>query len=222
MSALMNRLVESLSESMPTRFLCLTPSRKDLPRHVLEITRISAGSPFCYRTDSQVPIALPFDISFLLFLNKESMLIDPIDWDMFVSRITVWAKSGQSIIIPQPTDALFKERSSLAHCPRVLQNIGNSTVVNPYTFANLRTPPEPNLAKSINIPFPMADLIDRTHKHPQTRFKISRKDDFEVAPADLSFTLFFYGFEICENDNGYRLIFGIMRVLQTRSSIPNI
>jgi len=111
MSALMNRLIDSLSESLPTRILCMTPSRNDLPRHVLEITRISAGSPFCYRTDSQISVALPFDISLLLFLNKESMLIDPIDWDLFMSRIAIWAKSGQSIIIPQQTDALFKERS---------------------------------------------------------------------------------------------------------------
>jgi len=88
--------------------------------------------------------------------------------------------------------------------------MGNSSVVNIYTFV-IRTSPEPNLAKSINIPFPMADLIDRTNKHPhflsvlgilpkslREIFKISRKDDFEVALADLSFTLFFYGFAIWE------------------------
>src|SRR3982750_2306771 len=105
-------------------------------------------------------------MSFLRFLNKESMLM-PIDWERFVSRITVWVKSGQSIVIPQQTDRLFLERSSLSHSPRALPHIGNSTMVNLYTFANFQTPPEPNLAKSVNIPFPMADLIDRTNKHPR-------------------------------------------------------
>ena len=56
MSALMNRLVDWLSEKSASPGSMPYASRNDLPRHVLEITTMSAGSPFCYCTDSQVSV----------------------------------------------------------------------------------------------------------------------------------------------------------------------
>src|SRR5689334_8756685 len=59
-------------------------------------------------------------MSLVLAMNKESMLIDPINWDLFKSRIIKLSGdwSPGLLLIPPHTDALFKERSPLLHPSR--------------------------------------------------------------------------------------------------------
>ena len=59
---------------------------------------------------------------YLLIANKESLAIDPINWELFLHKIECFSQNWPqgSITVSRSTDALFRERTNLSHSPRVL------------------------------------------------------------------------------------------------------
>ena len=59
-------------------------------------------------------------LSFVLALNKESMVMDPISWSSFTFKLREWADAcSYKLAIPDLTMALFQERSLPIHQPRL-------------------------------------------------------------------------------------------------------
>ena len=113
---LLEVLSESLASNLPTRFVCLVPSQDKLPSHFLELATLHPGSPLsgvgdegCYSECS---------MSIILAANKESLQIDPINWEKFIDKLHDLL--NDYISIPNLTDALFRERITLPHPPRSL------------------------------------------------------------------------------------------------------
>ena len=81
-------------------------------------------------------------MTIVLALNKESMAIDPIDWEAFCDQIHTLSENWPhgALIISSSTDALFRERTQLAHLPRTLSKqslnllLQNASEPQIYTF----------------------------------------------------------------------------------------
>jgi len=114
---LMEILSETLQTTAPSRFVCLLPKPEKLPSHFLELAIFNSSAPILTNGNlTSTPVAM----SLVLAMNKESMLIDPIIWDLFKSRLIKLSGGWPPglLLIPLQTDALFKERSPLLHPPR--------------------------------------------------------------------------------------------------------
>ena len=61
-------------------------------------------------------------MSILLIANKESLPIDPVNWELFLHKIECFSQNWPqgSITVSRSTDALFRERTNRSHSPRVL------------------------------------------------------------------------------------------------------
>ena len=81
---LMEILSETLQTTAPSRFVCLLPKPEKLPSHFLELAIFNSSAPILTNGNlTSTPVAM----SLVLAMNKESMLIDPIIWDLFKSRL---------------------------------------------------------------------------------------------------------------------------------------
>jgi hypothetical protein len=151
-------------------------------------------------------------MSLILAANKESMAIDPINWEIFTDKLQTWAQNWAHglLTIPRHTDALFRERTHFHHPPRALSNqplnvfLNSISPINFYdAFAKTSTPPLPS------IPLRAAELIRKANCHPnflgvlgilpnqlRTLLKESGYEYREEALLDISRTLFFAGFRI--------------------------
>ena len=84
-------------------------------RNFLEIARIPGAFPVTYNDSADSKHYLSDSISIVLALNKESMLLDPIDWNAFKHDFREWAEHYvPEYVTPGWTDKLFQERESLA------------------------------------------------------------------------------------------------------------
>ena len=205
------KLLQRLNDRMalcsgPMRFIVLAPSGLQLPNSFLEILRFPSGSPLFIDVD-RVPCPSSGEMSVYLLSNKESMLIDPINWPRFVDSISL---EFDSVIINTHADALFRERSALDHAPRVLsrtESIGPQCKL--YTFYDASSPADPIKAKSLNLPPHLAKLIDKVNQHNpclsvlgilpnQLRriLKLAKYPDPQEVLTDISRTLFFAGFRV--------------------------
>ena len=56
-------------------------------------------------------------MSLVLIANKESLAIDPINWDSFSAKMHALSEkwNTESISLPAVTDTLFRERQTLHH-----------------------------------------------------------------------------------------------------------
>lgn len=126
---------DELKQLAPTRFLFVVPHSKEpgggkaftmaVKARFLEIARFKKDSlesipPNAFR--SAHPIVSPNSIQLSLFLgiNKESLLRDPIPWNLLCDELRKWALlNGGSLTIPDHTNALFQEREISACAPRV-------------------------------------------------------------------------------------------------------
>ena len=108
---------------LPTRFVIVSPCFENpiqLKRNLIEIATISSGFPLRrseFMLDSTFKSSCPYSI--YLVLNKESMRIDPIDWEKLKSELSHWRLNlCPELQIPSLTDSLFNERTPLRHSPR--------------------------------------------------------------------------------------------------------
>jgi len=206
---LLTVLAESLATSLPTRFVCLVPRQELLPSHFLELAVLHAGLPlFGFPGDERC--LSNCSMSLILAANKESLQVDPINWERFVNRLHEWG-SSDLISIPELTDTLFRERVSLLHSPRPLSKHPESVVLNSTPLINFYDAFAPT-ERSQNvgsIPPRAAELIAQMNRHPRflsllgilpnqfrTLLKESNHENREEAILDLSRTLFFAGFRI--------------------------
>ena len=97
------RIETLVNATAPTRFLVLLPSHAS--HGFLTIASLTNCPVF---SDHKT------DLSLVLALNKESMLIDPIDWTSFVLRIQEWSPR---VSIPALTNAMFQERKCSFFAP---------------------------------------------------------------------------------------------------------
>ena len=122
------RLLEILSESMdsrlPSRFVLVVPKQEILPNHFLEIATFAPSCPLFSYDYSSARSPTPCAMSLILAANKESIAIDPINWELFIEKIQTWAQNWTQglLIISHLTDTLFRERTQLQHSPRALSN----------------------------------------------------------------------------------------------------
>jgi len=147
-------------------------------------------------------------MSLILAANKESLQIDPINWERFVNRIHEWC---DLISIPKLTDALFRERVTLPHPPRPLSKHPQSVTLNSTSLINFYDAfaPAERSQNVGSIPPRAGELITQMNRHPRflsllgilpnqlrTLLKESSHENREEAILDLSRTLFFAGFRI--------------------------
>lgn len=206
---LMEILSETLQTSVPSRFVCLLPKAEKLPSQFLELAIFNSSAPIL--TSGNLTLT-PVTMSLILAMNKESMLVDPINWNLFKSRLIKLSGNWSPglLLIPQQTDALFNERSSLPHPPRAVSKhpinvlLRSSSIINFFDAYAPRTPCRP-----INLPPRAADLIRQMNRHPtflgvlgilpnqfRTLLKETGHDFREEFLLDLSQTLFLAGFRV--------------------------
>jgi hypothetical protein len=215
--ALDNRLGKiraSLLSTIPTRFLLIGPSaslsRLSQPktRMVLEIARFQRGFPGS--TFTGCPILLPYSISIVLALNKESLWRDPIEWSSVKEKLSEWAtRNCLNMEVTNDTDLKFRERSVPSHPPRAASSEprDSSSVYQLFTV----TPPRgesANAMLSLGIPQSLTGLIVKINKHNpllnvigilpnQLRTVLKGiTPDFQEAFQDIGSTLFWHGYQI--------------------------
>ncbi len=204
---LLDVLAESLATNLPTRFVCLVPHQEILPSRFLEVAVLHQGTPlFGFHRDEKC--LSNCSMSLILAANKESLQIDPINWERFVNRIHEWC---DLISIPKLTDALFRERVTLPHPPRPLSKHPQSVTLNSTSLINFYDAfaPAERSQNVGSIPPRAGELITQMNRHPRflsllgilpnqlrTLLKESSHENREEAILDLSRTLFFAGFRI--------------------------
>ena len=200
---------ESLTTNLPTRFICLVPSQEKLPPHFLELATIpNSAQLFGVGSDS---------MSIILAANKESLQVDPINWDHLAGELS---KLSDHIKIPQLTDNLFRERAPLHHPPRSLSRHPHSEILNSISLINFYDAFAP-MERSQNlgsIPPRAAELITKMNRHPRSlsllgilpnQFRTLLKNLASMkAISDLARTLFFAGFSIWSKDKRWPPVSG--------------
>jgi hypothetical protein len=157
-------------------------------------------------------------MSLLLVANKESLLMDPIDWDSFKDKLFALTQNWplEHFSIPKSTDALFRERSPLLHPPRRLSKHPTHLTQHPthltpsvsvlhfYTALVHKDQTKPKA-----IPMRDAELVAKMNRHPVflstlgilpnsfgALLKLHGHDNREGALLEISRSLFFSGFRI--------------------------
>jgi hypothetical protein len=150
--------------------------------------------------------------SIALMLNKESMLLDPIDWPALKCDLQEWADHEQlALSIPDWTNKLFLERATHNHSARLQppSQLASSSV---YHFFDAHSPKRSEEKHMIDcgVPADLARLIDRENHHDkflstlgilpnQLRSLLQQSGagaECEKAWIDISHTLFWAGYNI--------------------------
>ena len=206
---LLEVLAESLVTKLPTRYVCLVPSQEKLPSNFLELAIIHPGAPL-YGCNGSEGCLSTCPMSIILAANKESLQVDPINWEKFLGKC-YQCLNGEFITINHITDSLFRERITLQHSPRTLSKQSENTILKSCSIINFYDAYAPT-EKSLNIgsiPPNAAKLITQMNRHPRflsllgilpnqlrTLLKESDYENREEILLDLSRTLFFAGFRI--------------------------
>ena len=206
---LLEVLAESLVTKLPTRYVCLVPSQEKLPSNFLELAIIHPGAPL-YGCNGSEGCLSTCPMSIILAANKESLQVDPINWEKFLGKC-YQCLNGEFITINHITDSLFRERITLQHSPRTLSKQSENTILKSCSIINFYDAYAPT-EKSLNIgsvPPNVAKLINQMNRHPRflsllgilpnqlrTLLKESDYENREEILLDLSRTLFFAGFRI--------------------------
>jgi hypothetical protein len=209
---LLEILTESLETKTPTRFVLIVPKQEILPNSYLEIATLAPLCPLFSDPSSDAKVEATCTMSILLIANKESMAIDPINWEQFLHKIKCLSQNWahDSLIISSSTDALFRERTNLPHSPRVLSKqpvnvfLNSSSTINFYDAFAPKTP-----APMSSIPARPAELIRKVNQHScflgilgilpnhlRILLKESGFERREEALLELNRSLFFAGFRI--------------------------
>jgi len=148
----------------------------------------------------------------VIALNKESLILDPIDWPVLKNELLEWAQRYcPELTINDETDNLFRERALPAHRARVGPSHPPKPV-GPYRFfcqSNMKK--EEKHFIDCGIPAELARKIDRTNRHEQglsllgilpnqlramLRNSTESIAEAEKAWTDVSKTLFWQGYSI--------------------------
>jgi hypothetical protein len=106
-------------------------------------------------------------VSIVLVLNRESMLLDPVDWSSLKADLRDWAIAhSRSIEIPEYTDNRFRERVPASYKPREVyhkRDLSRSV----YHFFDSHSPrrDEASYLIELGIPSDSAKLINKINKH---------------------------------------------------------
>ena len=131
-------------------------------KQVLELVQLPLSGPFIQvpSLDDQNPPSI------LLFINKESMQADPINWDSFKTSLSNWACTHHlKILIPDWTDKLFLERVSPSHKPRASSEGHESDCVYKFIDPFAKKKNETNHFIENGIPAHEATLINSANRH---------------------------------------------------------
>jgi hypothetical protein len=207
--------INSLTNScLPTRVLLICSSSslpQATPRNWITLATLPVGFPLVLPEKNPNGVWLANErFPVILALNRESMLIDPIDWLSLRRQLSEWSgKWCPEMKIPIDTDHLFGERAPLNHKPRVtthslpLQASGIYHFFDPeYGHRN-----EINHFISLGIPHDRASLINRINSHDrslsmigilpnQLRRLFNCREDYDSAFEALSKELFWHGYNI--------------------------
>jgi hypothetical protein len=151
--------------------------------------------------------------SVALVLNKESMLLDPIDWPALKRDLQEWADHEQlALSILDWTNKLFLERAPPSHYARVQPASQIRTASSVYHFFDAHSPKRSEEKHMIDcgVPADLARLIDRANHHEkflstlgilpnQLRSLLQQAGagaECEKAWIDISHNLFWAGYNI--------------------------
>jgi hypothetical protein len=152
----------------------------------------------------------PQSISIVIALNKESMLIDPIDWPALKEELRSWSNEHCSgMVIPELTDQLFRERTCGTHSPRI-RSVPLPSVSSMFQFFDARSPSrnDTQYLKSRGLNQGEAALVQKINRHnkflsvlgilPNQLRKLMKDscDNTDEVILDLKKTLFFAGYGI--------------------------
>ena len=218
-SDLMSLIEKWTASKKPTRVVLIARTKdivewlRPANRRFLELARSISNFPLahsCFNKHNRDLIYQDEPISILLALNKESTLLDPIDWPALKEDILEWGeKYCPSLVISDLTDKLFRERALPTHSARLAQSeIPRS--FGPYQFFCHRPfkRREEKHFVECGISHELARLIDRCNQHalglsilgilPNQLRKILKvsSDDAEAAWLDISDTLFWEGYNM--------------------------
>jgi hypothetical protein len=189
---LLTRLLKCLESQQPTRALIVFPTSWSLMNHILFLPLLT----------------LKWDpnVSVILALNKESMLIDPISWTTFNVKIREWShQAGVATQVNGRTDSLFKERRNPDRPARVRPSAPPDIETTPYPFFVPLAVGRINLG--IEVPLETKKLLSKIERHPpqaallgilpnQLRALLINHDKREDALTDLSLSMFWNGYHI--------------------------
>jgi len=165
-----------MSRKKPTRVIGIGRSKEvnqwchPKNRNFLEIARIPGAFPVTYNDSADSKHYLSDSISIVLALNKESMLLDPIDWNAFKHDFREWTEHYvPEYVIPDWTDKLFQERESLTHESRS-RRCDVPSCLGVYKFFDSRAVrrKEERYLIDRGIPAEIAMLIDRSNRHEKS------------------------------------------------------
>ena len=150
------------------------------------------------------------EISIVLVINKESMLLDPIEWSVVKRDLREWAKGNNLILeIPAVANKRFLERTPLSHLPR--KGHEPTEVMSVYHFfVPEKRSREENVTEMLRmgIPLELAKLLEKINNHSswlstlgilpnQLRSLLkTTTDQYDEAFQDISNTLFWQGYQI--------------------------
>ena len=207
---------DSLTSTSPTRCLLIGPtsafSSISNRQEVLELVRVSSNFPFLISTGFQeIRTAISnFSVSLVLALNRESCLIDPIDWNAFKKEFSNWAtKHHLNFVIVEHSDLRFRERALPIHDPRSRQ-LTKSKPTNVYSLFSSTSTKSEHLEEMLSkgVPHHLIQLISKINKHQPllsslgilpNQLRVILKDItpyFDDAFEDISSTLLWYGYQI--------------------------
>jgi hypothetical protein len=205
------RILALVRLPQPTRFLIVCPeSRSFRERYFIKIASIESHFPFfegypCGGIYSRGPTSIT------LALNRQSMLIDPINWNDLKGELLEWGKRMRlTLTIPTYTDQLFGERTHLTHTARTRRTSPPTLFTPIYQFFD----PESSIQQDLNhliasgVPVEEASVINKVNKHPrnlsligilpnQLRTLIKRSgEEVDLVFEDVSKVLFWEGYKI--------------------------
>ena len=179
-------------------------------RDVFELARIRANFSFLTITQSIATsiVNAGCSISLILALNKESCLIDPIDWTVFKNEILDWAtQKSLALEFIEDTGKKFRERTTPAHNPRS-RPTGRRTSSHVYNLFSVTPPRSEHTAELLSLGATprLCTFISRINKHRPllvgilpNQLRAILKDStpyFEEAFEDISYTLVFHSYQI--------------------------
>ena len=207
---LLETLSESLQSKAPSRFICVIPKQEILPSQFLDLVTFNIPSPLFVSPGSFVSASSTMSI--VLAMNKESMLIDPINYELFKSRLLNLSKDWPPGLfsINEHSNALFSERTPLFHPPRTLSKHPINVLLQSCSTINFFDAFTPKKARTpTSLPPRAANLIGQMNRQPRflgvlgilpnqlrTLLKETGHENREEALLDLSRTLFFAGYRV--------------------------
>jgi hypothetical protein len=196
----------------PTRIICLAPTEEITSlahqhRQWLEIARFERGIPLI-SVETSLSHVVSSSFSIGLFINRESLIFDSLNWAEFKEEIREWAASyGIALTVPMITDNLFKERALPTSRGRTVVFPSSSSGLFHFFDGRREKTNESQYLQQNGVPAHTAKLIAKINQHKpelsalgilpnQIRTLLKGSLDCNEFMEDLSKTLFWYGYKI--------------------------